>query len=436
VNGDSYAWIDSILNLINHGTYAAELDVFNTLFYRPPGFGFFIGGIYLLCGSDMAIALKVLPWVQIFLDTLCIWYIYKTTFSIFKRSRVALIASALYAFYPFVIVWTPLAVAESLSVFFLLGSLFFYFSEKKYGGLLAGVFLGLSVLTRLQVIFLFPFLAAGIYLSGTQLHKWKIKMIQFVLAFGFIYGMWPARNYFLHDRLLFSQDLNVGKNWSPDYLAFMDYIFAIQTDHLPQYDQIVNFEKVEWPHHAYLNEGDSALLASTVEMCRTCGTGFSWFMIHEGSRKEVVAKDQDCDEIIAANFKKLTAEQKSKNKMNYYLKVPASNLFKSFFKFNIYGDKSTAVKSLTSALFAYRTILLLSGLYALLLIYRRKAASYSFVFVALGFFSSWYLYLSFIYRNIEIRYLLPPDLILLPAAAFLIEYVYLKFIKKNKAEQV
>lgn len=431
INGDTHAWVDSILNLINHGTYTADTEVFNAMFYRPPGYGFFIGIFYLITGGNMELAFTIIPFVQIMLDTLCIYFIFHITFSIFKSTSIALLCSLLYAIYPFVIVWTPIAIAESVSIFFFLGSLYFYFNDRNNLAFLSGILLGVSVLTRLQIIFIFPFLAAGIYVVRSGNFYWKKKLVLFILGFSLIYGIWPVRNYINHNRIMFSQDLNVGRNWSPDYLAFMDFIFAVQTDHKPQYDQIINFETVTWPPQAYISPNDSATLTQVIDSCRVCGTGFSYFMKHAGKRPSYVAKNENCDAYIAAEFKKLTASQKKNNPENYYIKVPLSNLYKAVFKFSLYGDKSVAVKVAGSLLFLYRTFLIFAGIAGLIILYKKRAASHAFVFITTCFVISWYLYLTFVYRNIEIRYLLPADLMLLISASYLFNYLYLNFRSRN-----
>ena len=432
LNGDSYAWIDSILNLINHGHYTADPEVPNASFYRPPGLAFLIGFFYLVTGSDLNAALAVIPWVQIGMDTICIYFIYKITFSLVSNSFTALTAAVLYAFYPFIIVWTPVITAESSSIFYMLAALYFFYGRQRFNYLFAGILLGIAVLTRLQVIFLFPFLAASMILRRDNIYKFKTGFVQFVIAFSVVYGSWPVRNLLLHDRLLFAQDLNVGRNWSPDYLAFMEYIFSIQTDHKPQYDQIVNFEKVVWPQHAYLHEGDSALLAQTVELCRTCGTGFSYFMHHLGTRNAIVSPEENCDSVIAAAFSRLTADQKSDNAFSYYVKIPLNNLYKSFFKLHLYGDKPMAVKVISLALFLYRSLLIFAGIAGLILMFKKRLRK-DFIFALTGFFVSWYLYLCFIYRNIEIRYLLPVDLLLLIPAAYIFSHLLIRKQEKRTA---
>ncbi len=421
VQGDTYGWIDSIMNLIHHGLYSSDLDVENAKFFRPPGFAFLIGIFYFICGSNLTIALQALSWTQIFLDTLAIWMVFHITFRISGRTLSALLAALLYAFYPFIIVWTPVLYAEATSVFFLITSLYFLLKhpESKKHLIVSGLFTGMAVLTRLQCIFIVP--AIGIYFLLNR-HREGIKrgLVFYTLSFALLYGLWPARNLIFHNRLVLSQDLRVGKHWSPDYMAFMEYIFSVKTDHQPQYRQITENLIVEWPDDAYKTPGDSLLLSRTIALFRTCGTGLSYFMYHAGIVKHTVAPGNNCDEEIAANFLLLKEHQVKNNPLNYYLLVPLSNLKKCFFKFNLYGDKGMAVKIAGSSLFLYRTLLIFLGLLAIVLNYKRKWFSASFGTLCLTYFTLWYFILCFFYRNIEMRYLLHCDLLLLiPLAAML-----------------
>ncbi|MEP7263004.1 MAG: glycosyltransferase family 39 protein [Bacteroidota bacterium] len=431
VQGDTLTWVDSILNLIHHHGYSSDLSNENAWFYRPPGYSFFIGIVYLIAGNDLPLTLKIIPWIQIILDVISVYFIYNIAESLFSSIKTAHLAALLYCCYPFVIVWTSVIYAESLSIFLLLGSLFFLFKKSK-NLIVSGILAGLAVLTRLQIMFIIPVILLAFFFSDRKL--FLKPMLTFFISFSLIYGMWPLRNLLMHNRLVFSQDLNIGKNWSKDYLSFMDYIFSVQTDHKPQFDQIVYDKTVTWPAASYLQEGDSALLEETVSLCRKCGRGFGYFINYRNSKRELVNDSDNCDEQIAANFNKLTAEQKSKNKLNYYIIVPLKNLQKCLFKSAVYGDKSATVKTAASLLFLFRTLLILAGLYGLILLWKQHISRIA-VSIISGFFIFWYFYLCFIYRNIEIRYLLPADvLLLLPFAWLVINSITLLQEKRLKKD--
>lgn len=423
IQGDTMSWVDSILNLIYRGSYSANLSSPNGWFYRPPGYSFFIGTVYLLCGKNLMLSLSIIPWIQVVLDSISVYLIIQITLKITGKSTVAFMAGILYALYPFALIWTAVVYAESLSIFLLLSGLWLLLSGNR-NLIYSGILLGLATLTRLQTIFIIPVIAIALYYQN----KSPKQSMVFLLPFLIVYSIWPVRNYINHNRIVFSQDLHIGKNWSEDYLSFMDYIFAVQTDHKPQFDQIIYSTPVTWPEESHLTKEDSLLLNKAVTLCRTCGTGFSYFMTYRVPGKEIVEND-NCDVEIASIFNKLKAEQQKHNPFNFYFKVPAYNLYKSLFKNNLYGNKSSAVMIVSSLLFAFRTILIFSGLIGLFLLWKINK---KFIVIILGgFFVAWYVYLCFIYRNIEIRYLLPVDVLLIIPASWLIYQIQQKLQRSN-----
>ncbi len=421
--GDTPGWINSFINLLSTGTYTSNIGIENGLYFRPPGYSFIMGFFYLLCGKNLELSYKVLAWTQVFLDTIAIGMVFSIVKNAGATIKVALTAAFLYAIYPFIIVWTPVLYAELCSVFFIIASLYFIYSSKKYKYIFAGIFVGFAVLTRLQCIFLFPWMMLLVW-QKTGGREFILKgSLAFLLSFSVVYGSWPIRNLLLHNRVMFAQDLRVGRHWSPDYLSFMYYIFAIKTDHQPQYQQIIENKKVEWPKEAYLMPGDSAKLDTLVQLCRTCGTGFSFFKYYSGNSRDTVLPSNNCDSIIERGFNQLIAEQKENNKMNYYVFTTLGNLKKALFKFSLYGNKSTTVKLAGSTLFVFRTFMIFLGLFSIFLNYKRRWIDPQLCTMILLYFISWYFYICFSYRNMEIRYLLHCDLLLLIPAAGLISSI-------------
>ena len=438
VGGDTSSWLDSIKNLIDHGTYTFSFATPNGYFFRPPGYPFFIGFFYLLAGKNVLLAYHFISAAQIAMDVIAIFFFQQLALFVTNSVRTANLSSLLYAFYPFIIVWNPVVYAESSSVFFLVISLYYFFHPScRLHYLWSGVFISISILIRLQTFFILPFLGLVLLIRfRNNIRALFIQGLQFFLAILLIYGAWPARNYINYHRVVFSQDLNVGGNWSPDYMAFMDYVFSIQTDHEPEYSQIIHRQKVQWPSAAYLVKSDSEKLAFVSALSGKCGTGFSHFMANAGLRNDVLTTDSlNCDSIIAKIYTELKASQIKNNPVHYYLQVPLSNLKKAIFKTDLLKQKSSVVALATSALFFYRTFLIFLGLIGIYFGFRNRSLGRQFFFVALGFFVLWYFYLSFVYRNMEIRYLLQCDLLLLiPAAMILVQLAEkYKLLRKESA---
>ena len=102
--------------------------------------------------------------------------------------------------------------------------------------------------------------------------------------------------------------------------------------------------------------------------------------------------------------------------------MPLRNLAKAVFKTSL-ADSTTPARRLAGLLFIYRTALILAGLAAAVLIMRRGLDPTGMTWIALVYFVGWYLLLCAgtlpQLRNIEMRYFLPADvLLLLPLAGF------------------
>ena len=131
VDGDTSAWLNSIKNLIEHGTYTIDLNNDYGYFFRMPGYSFFIGLFFLITRNNLEIMYPLIGWVQILLDIFSIYLIYKISFKLFENVNVSLISGVLYATYPFIIVWTPVVYSESTSVFFLLLSTYLFIKKER-----------------------------------------------------------------------------------------------------------------------------------------------------------------------------------------------------------------------------------------------------------------------------------------------------------------
>jgi hypothetical protein len=260
----------------------------------------------------------------------------------------------------------------------------------------------------------------------------KVKhALIFCLAVGITYGLWPARNYLLHDRIIFSQDIHVGGHWSEDFISFLDFTHSISTDHTPYYWSILKNEKVNWPAAAYIDPGDSLLLDSVVAMCRTCSNGFAHWKFGEHLVSEIDLHARPCDLEIAAIFNSLIEKQKTQNAFHYWITIPLNNLGKCFFKLSLYGDKPVMVKIFSSLLFMFRSLLVILGIIGIFLAYKKSLLGRKFLVFVLGYMCTWYLYISFLHRNIEMRYLLHTDIILLIPAAFAIMVLFFnKYLKQ------
>lgn len=436
VDGDTSAWSRSFQNLWEYGIYSANIDHPMGAFNRLPGYSFFLGLFYLLCGQDWSLAYKVVGWFQTLLDVTVIPLIYILVNRLFKSQRAALISAALYAFYPFIIVWTPVCYSEYMSVFILIWGLYFLtVSEHKYKYAIAGLIFGIGGLFRPQLLLLAP--AAALYVMGVNRKQLAAATkYVFILAIFYIigYGAWPLRNYVNHKKLIITQDLTGAHNWSPDVIAYMQYMFSIKTDWFPQFTQIIENKPYEITPYAYASAEDSIKLMQAIHMAKNCSRGFSSW---KGYWKEVVPVEEDCGPELEKIFTELRQNIIRQYPMRYYVIIPLSNLKKALFKLTL-NDTKTLARKAASLLFVYRTLLILLGLIGCFFLLKSNDDRIRWFSVML------LLYFIIVYvflcagttpqaRNIEIRYFLHADLLLLIPAAWLVTKI--PFLSKNNVEQ-
>jgi len=430
--GDTWSWVSSMQNLVHTGTYTADPNYEDGKFFRPPGYAFFLLIFYLLSGFKLQLAFTLAAYAQLILDTISIYLIYKIANTLSNNKSLSLLCAFIYCIYPFSLVWTPALYAEAPSLFFMFSTLYLIVRKKgKYNMVLSGICMGITVLLRLQTIFLVPAIAFYFWKKEGELKKiFQQKYLIFFLAFGFMYGSWPLRNL-CYGKFIPAEEIVNDKHFSEDFVSFMFYIWSVKTDHRPQYDQIIHGEKVEWPKAAYLQTGDSATLVRISELCFRCGRGFSHFKASAGLISKPITEYNSCTKEIANTFDRLRVEQMKNNSFHYFIVVPLGNLKKAFFKSTLYDDKGALVKIVTTLLFSIRTLFILLGILGIWLNKRLQYFPNDFMYLCLFYFIIWYFTLCFGYRNIEIRYFLPVDVLLLIPATIPIFSLYNKFKSKK-----
>lgn len=425
-DGDTLSWLNSFINLWENDSFSANLEHEYGYFFRTPGYSFFMGIFYLLIGNNPDILFPAIGWTQIIIDTFSILLVYKITIRLFGIERTALIASALYSSYPFIIVWTPVCYSETLSIFFLLLSLKYLFDRYSWYSLfVSGIFLGLGILTRPQLLIFTPFFFLMLFIFKRE-SKYIILFLIFALGIAVSYGVWPARNLINHNKLILTQDLRSAKNWNKDVISFMQYTYSVKPEWEPQFSSIIKNTKTEWPELSYRTKSDSMLLITAVGLSKHYGSGFSFW---NGYWKNPFPDNKTMTTAISTIFNYLRNNQIRNNPYNFWVKVPFQNLSKALFKSSLYNTDTTSRKY-GSLLFYYRTFLISIGLIGCFLLLRNSnkvgwlfILCFVVLYVTLCFGTAPQM------RNIEIRYFLPADILLLFPASYIISYFY-SFKKK------
>jgi hypothetical protein len=431
-SGDFSAWVDAIKNLVRTGDYTVNADNSYGYFGRMPGYAIFIAPFYFIFGESYFT--YTVSFAQVLLDTSNIYLIYRIYKNIFPYSTgySPYIAPLIYAIHPINILWSSALFSEALSVFLLLLSLCIYTSSRfPYKYFTFGFISGFNILVRPQVVL---FALLFVVLQVLLTHPLKSKK-QFTGLCLFIFGLliaytpWPARNYLLHDKIVLTQDISGFANWGIDVHSYMHYIVSIQNNWEPQFGQIIHRQPFEIDtKNAYVTPTDSADLAKAVFLAQYHGSGFSnW----AGYWQEKIDRNKN-DTTIAELFTKLQRHQMKYNAFHYWLTLPLSNLKKCFFKLEFTHHNPSVLFKLATLMFVFRTLVILLGLVGSVLLFKNQEPIFKLILL---FFVSWYLLIcwgpSAQMRNIEMRYLLQVDTLMIIPASY-----YIGFLLKSKLASI
>jgi 4-amino-4-deoxy-L-arabinose transferase-like glycosyltransferase len=190
---DPGAYDEAALSILRGDGY--RNDIFYA--YRPPGYSFFLAGIYVIFGHSYL----VVKLVQIVLSALTGWLIYL----LMKRlhaERSALLAAAFFALYPPFVKYTSLLWSETLFIFLVVAFMYFLFKSQEafrpLAGLAAGFFLGAASLTREAAIYFLIPAAFWFLIDLPGPDRFRLFLRRFgpvLLATVVVISPWAIRNY-------------------------------------------------------------------------------------------------------------------------------------------------------------------------------------------------------------------------------------------------
>jgi 4-amino-4-deoxy-L-arabinose transferase-like glycosyltransferase len=181
---DSRQWNAIATNLLaGHGLTTDE----GAKALRPPVYSLFLSLLYLAFGRENLLAVRI---VQALVSSCTCLVIYLLARRLFTETA-AKIALAACAVYPFFIYYSGAVLTETLFIF-LLSLLMLFLSERKFAW--AGVFFGLGILCRPELV-VFLFLAlAGIFVAVRGRRALTGALVAAALACA-VLAPWTLRNY-------------------------------------------------------------------------------------------------------------------------------------------------------------------------------------------------------------------------------------------------
>ena len=172
------------------------------LAYRPPLYPVFLSGIYYLFGNGYW-PIRI---AQIILDSLSCIMVYILGRRIFNP-KVGILASLIYAFYPFFIYYTGFELTETMFIFLIVLVMLYLVKavEKPHpkNFVLAGILVGLSSLCRPTMLAFFFVASVGIAVTLKAKGLVAVRNIGILFLFFVItIAPWTIRNHLVFHRFI------------------------------------------------------------------------------------------------------------------------------------------------------------------------------------------------------------------------------------------
>lgn len=168
--------------------------------YIPPGTPALYALVYVLTSSRSVIAVRL---VQCVIGALSVVLVFLLANALFGR-RTAWIAGILFALYPPAAYYCYELMSETLFVFFLIAFLLLCVaylapSPSWKSALATGLVLGLAMLTRPAMLFLFPFYLLWLVLVFRSMRQIGLGLLMVLFA-ALVITPWSIRNYPIYHR--------------------------------------------------------------------------------------------------------------------------------------------------------------------------------------------------------------------------------------------
>jgi hypothetical protein len=231
----------------------------------------------------------------------------------------------------------------------------------------------------------------------------------------FIYLPWPIRNYAHMGSLMLTKPVSAG------YIGFkddiMNYVYWMYSWHncdmLHYFNNAYDDSKpIDYPKEIFNSPSEEKLAHDLIMLGRTCGTSFAWWK----KMKSLPPQKVKCnyDKLIGRGFDVLRNNYIKTHPFVFFIKIPIENLGKAFFK-NSLTNSGSKVDGIFAIMMIFRSVFLLTGILACLLYWENDYFKMSFIY-----FWVMYIFICGVFRQVEMRYVLPADVVMLVASCCLI----------------
>jgi hypothetical protein len=169
---------------------------------------------------------------------------------------------------------------------------------------------------------------------------------------------------------------------------------------------------LKFPEEIFNSEAERELAVSTIRLAQKCGSAFVvWTRKPELQEVGCYGK---YDQLITNSFNMLKDNYIRTHPFQYYIIIPFQNLMKTFLKFSL-QNPALAPSVPFAITMLFRSFFLLLGLFACWY-YRRI----DYVKISFLYWAGIVLFVCFILRQVEMRYLFQADILMLLMASVLV----------------
>jgi hypothetical protein len=222
-------WLPIAKNLISGNGYRMRSDEITAA--RGPVYPFYLAFILWLFGLERGISIALS--MQMVLDTITCWLIWKLALKLFRCRYTALLAAFMWALYPPAMVLDLFFYSEPLFTLILclfnLNMLFLMNNLSRLRFLSGGILLGLATLCR-PITLYFPLLLILTWIFHRRFRRIWSGALVFLFGFCLVLSPWVIRNYLQFKEFIPTGTL-LGPVWyyglvrmeSPDYLKLDEF---------------------------------------------------------------------------------------------------------------------------------------------------------------------------------------------------------------------
>lgn len=426
--GDSHHWLVGAKSIGSGSTYTIDEDSTNVMarMGRLPGYPAFLALVRAVTGDSLW--LQGIVASQMVLDTLSCWLVVLIVRHISNSRSSGILAGLVYAFYPFAIVWVVKVNSETYATFCFLACFWAAIRvplQKNYSYVVVAVVGVIATFARefLGVLMLYAGLVLVIRLvqSSASLRQIVVYGMVYSGTALVLYGIWPVRNYYIADKLVFvTAEGAAYPRYNDDFNAVRKFVYAFQGGIEPfEHELVQGTAPNPFPAWVFTTQARYEEATSIIAKLRECGSSFRYRKA-ELLNQSFDSTHHNCNDSISSAFTTYRKEFIAHHPIHYYWTVPMKNLSKSIFKQTLTRKTASSDGLALSILFYLRSALLLIGACAGIVYFRRNpalalllvSAVFQFVLVC------WFV------RQVEMRYLLQAEVALLILLACGVGYIF------------